>query len=61
MVSPSPSMRKMANDAPNHVLMKMIGSAQTSREILKDSDVPLLPVVLITPNRKFYPKAACLY
>ena len=37
-------------DDPNHVTMNIIGLAQTSREILKDSDVPILPVVLITPD-----------
>ena len=37
-------------DSPNHVLMNMIGLAHTSREILKDGDVPIFPVVLITPD-----------
>ena len=35
-------------DAPHHVMMNMIGSAQTSGEIFKDGDVPISPVVLIT-------------
>ena len=39
----------MVKDAPNHVLMNMIGLAQNSREILKDGDVPIFPVVLSTP------------
>ena len=38
----------MMKDAPNHIPMNMIGSAQTSRKILKDGDVPIFPVVLIT-------------
>ena len=37
-------------DATNHVPMNMIGLAQTSREILEDSDVPIFPVVLSTPD-----------
>ena len=37
-------------DAPNHVPMNMIGLSQTSRKILEDGDVPIFPVVLITPN-----------
>ena len=49
MIFPSPSTRKMAKDAPNHVLMNMIGLDQTSREIIEDGDVPILPVVLINP------------
>ena len=40
----------MAKDAPNHVLMNMIGLIQTSREILKDGDIPISPVVLITSD-----------
>ena len=36
-------------DAINHVPMNMIGLAKTSREILEDGDVPIFPVVLITP------------
>ena len=35
-------------DAPNHVLMNMICLAHTSREILKEGDVPIFLVVLIT-------------
>ena len=50
MFFPSPSTWKMVKDASNHVPMNMIGLAQTSREILKDGDVPIFPVVLITPN-----------
>ena len=40
----------MEKDAPNHVPINMIGLAQTSRKILKDGDVPIFPVVLITPD-----------
>ena len=50
MVFPSPFTRKMVKDAPNNVLMKMIGLDQTSRKIIKDGDVPIFPVVLINPN-----------
>ena len=42
-------MWKMVKDAPNHVPVNMIGSAHTSLEILKDSDVPIFLVVIITP------------
>ena len=38
----------MVKDAPNHILENMIGSAQTSRKILKEGDLPILTVVLIT-------------
>ena len=37
-------------DATNHVPMNMIGLAQTSRKILDDGDVPILPVVLSTTD-----------
>ena len=47
MLFPSPSTWKMVKYAPNYVLMNMIGLAHTSREILKDGDVPILRVVLI--------------
>ena len=40
----------MVKDAPNHVPMDMIGLAQTSREILEYSDVPILLVVVSTPD-----------
>ena len=50
MFSPSPSTWKMGKDAPNHVPMNMIGLAHTSREILKDGDVPIFLVVLINPD-----------
>ena len=36
MFSPSPFMWKMVKDAPNHVMMNMIGLEQTSREIFKE-------------------------
>ena len=50
MFFPSTFTRKMAKDAPNHVLMNMIGSSHTSRGILEveDGDVPIFPVVLST-------------
>ena len=48
MFFPSPSTWKMVKDAPTNVLMNMIGLAQTSREILKDGDVPIFMVVLST-------------
>ena len=50
----------MVKDAINDVPMNIIGLAQTSRKILKDGDVPMFPVVLITPTRKMYLKATCL-
>ena len=46
----------MVKDASNYVPMNMIGLAHTSREILKDRDVPILPVVLSTPD---YPQFNC--
>ena len=46
----------MVKDAHNHVPMNIIGLAQTSRKILKDGDIPIFPVVLITPTRKVRPK-----
>ena len=45
----SPSTWKMVKDAPNHFPMNMVGLSQTSRKILKDSDVPIFPVVISTP------------
>ena len=36
--------------APNNVPMNMIGSAQNSREIPEDGDVPIFPLVLTTPK-----------
>ena len=50
MLFPSHSTSKMVKDAPNYVPMNMIGLADTSRKILKDGDVPIFPVVLITPD-----------
>ena len=49
MFLPSPSNWKILKDSPNHVPMKIIGLDHTSREILEHDDVPILPVVLITP------------
>ena len=37
-------------DALNHILMSIIGLAQTSREILEDGDILIFSVVLITPK-----------
>ena len=36
--------------APNNVPMSMIGLAQKSCKIIEDGDVPILPVVLSTPD-----------
>ena len=44
----SPSTWKMVKYAPNRILVNTIGLAHTSREILKDGDVPIFSVVLIT-------------
>ena len=50
MFFPPPSTWKMVKDAHNHVPMKMIGLTHTSHEILKNSDVPIFPVVWITQD-----------
>ena len=50
MFFPSLSTWKMVKDAPKHVPMNMIGLDRTSREILEGGDVPILPVVLSTPD-----------
>ena len=50
MFLPSPSTWKMVKDALNDVPMNMIGLVQTSQEILKGGDVPILPVVISTPD-----------
>ena len=50
MLFPSISMWKMVKYAPHHVLMNMIGLAQTSRDIIEDGHVPIFPVVLITKD-----------
>ena len=50
MLFPSPFNWKMVKDAPNHVPMNMIGLTKTSCEIPEDSDVPILPAVLITTD-----------
>ena len=47
----------MIKDTPNHILMNMIGSAQTSREIFEDGDVPIFTVVLITLKALEYKSA----
>ena len=38
----------MVKDAPNHILMNIIGYTQTSRKILEEGDILKSPVVLIT-------------
>ena len=38
----------MVKDAPNQIFQNMIGSAQTSRKILKDGEISIFPVILIT-------------
>ena len=48
MFFPSPSTWKMVKEATNNFPMKMIGLAQTSREILEGGDVPIFLVVLST-------------
>ena len=48
MFFPSPYTWKMMKDTPNNVMIKMIGLAQTSREIIEDGDVPGFLVVLST-------------
>ena len=40
----------MVKDAPNHIPMNMIGLSHTSRKILKDGDILIFQVVLITPT-----------
>ena len=49
MFFPSDSTWNMVKDVPSHVPMNIIGLSQTSREIPKEGDFPILPVVLITP------------
>ena len=41
-------------EASNRVPVNMIGLAQTSREILEDSDVSIFPVVIINPDSLNY-------
>ena len=50
MFFPSPSMGNMVKDVPNNFPMNIIGLAQTSLEILEDSDILIFTVVLITPK-----------
>ena len=45
----------MVKDDTNNIIMNMIGSDHTSREIFEDGDVPILLVVLITPKALRYP------
>ena len=44
------SMWKLVKDAPNHIPMNIIGLAQTSRKMLKDSGVPIFLVFINTPD-----------
>ena len=44
----------MVKDVLNHIINNMIGSAKTSHKILEDGDVPIFPVVLITPKSFWY-------
>ena len=48
---------KTEKDDLNHIPMNMIGSAHNSRKILEDSDLPIFPVVLITPKDLRYSAA----
>ena len=50
MFFPSLSMWKLVKDAPNHIPMNIIGLAQTSRKMLKDSGVPIFLVFINTPD-----------
>ena len=50
MLFHSPSTWKMAKDNTDYVPMNMIGLAHTSRKLLEDGDVPILPMVLSTPD-----------
>ena len=50
MFFPLPYTLNMVKDSPNNIPMNMIGLAQTSHEILKEVDVPIFRVVLITPD-----------
>ena len=50
MLFPSTYTWKTVKDAPNHVPMNTIGLSHTSREILEYGDVPILLMVLITPD-----------
>ena len=50
MFLPSPSTWNIVKDVPNNVPTNMIGLSLTSREILEEGDVPILMVVLSTPD-----------
>ena len=49
-VIPFNSTWKVVKEAPNYIPIQMIGLTHSSREIIEDSDVLILPVVLITPK-----------
>ena len=49
-VIPFTSTWKILKDAPNHIRMIMVGLAQISRDILKDGDIIIFPLILITPK-----------
>ena len=60
MFFPSTFTYKMVKYSPNDIMMNMIGLSHTSHKIFEDGDVPISPVVLITPTRKVYPKSTFL-
>ena len=41
-------------DAPNNIMMNVIGLAQTSRKTHEDGDILIFPVVFITPKSLQY-------
>ena len=47
----------MVKDAPDHISMNMIGLSQTSSKILKDSDILIFPVIVIT-TKSFQPSVS---
>ena len=50
MLFPSPSTWKIVKDAPNNVMMNMIGLSHTSHEILDDVNVPIFSVAISNPD-----------
>ena len=51
MLFPSLSAWNMVKDATKHISDNMIGYAQTPHNIHEDSNINILPEVLITMNR----------
>ena len=54
----------MVKGTPNHIPMNIICKEQTSHEPLEDSNILILPVVLITPTHIVLmtgPKSGSLY